>query len=147
MATAGLGAARGVAADHECLAALCEVARVRIGLGDLPAARETDAVGMEQPPEAATVWAPAQVGMRVYRARHRLAEPIVAAEWQQAFENASERDLIGGNATIAVPDTRIGITEYRIAHVGKARARVRPIGVDNLFDSIRWWCHHGATPV
>src|SRR5712691_7320362 len=100
MAAARLGAARGVAADDERLAALSEVAGVWIWLGDFPAPGEADAVGMEQSSEATPLRAPAQIGVRVHRARDRRAERVVAAERQQSFENAGQSDLVGGDATV-----------------------------------------------
>src|SRR5216683_7954392 len=147
MAAPGLAAARGVAPDDERLAALLEVAGIGIGLGDFPPAREADAVGMEQPPEAALVWTPAEVRMRVHRAGDGLAELVLPPKWEESAQHAFESHLIRRYAPVAVKDSRIGIAEHRVAHFGEARSRVRPIGVDDLFDPKRRWCHHGATPI
>src|SRR5258708_7103703 len=147
MAAPGLAAARGVAPDDERLAALLEVAGIGIGLGDFPPAREADAVGMEQPPEAALVWTPAEVRMRVHRARDGLAEPVVVSEWQESVQHAFESHLIRWYPPVGVKDSRIGIAEHRVAHFGEARSRVRPIGVDDLFDTEFRWSDHGATPL
>src|SRR5438552_15374358 len=116
MAAARLGAARGVAADDERLAALGKVAGVRIWLGDFPATGEADAVRMEQSAEATPIGAPAQIGVRVDRARDRRTEVVVAAERQQSAEHALQSDLVGWDAAIAVPGARIRIGEDGITH-------------------------------
>src|SRR5216683_6228649 len=147
MAAPGLAAARGVAPDDERLAALLEVAGIRIGLGDFPPAREADAVGMEQPPEAALVWTPAEVRMRVHRAGDGLAELVLPPKWEESAQHAFESHLIRRYAPVAVKDSRIGIAEDGVTDVRKARPQIRAIGVDDLFDTEFRWSDHGDTPV
>src|SRR5260221_5228291 len=102
---------------------------------------------MEQPPEAALVWTPAEVRMRVHRAGEGLEEPVVASERQESVQHAFESNLIRRYAPVAVKDSRIGIAEDGVTDVRKALPQIRAIGVDDLFDTEFRWSDHGATPL
>src|SRR5579859_5062944 len=91
---------------------------------------------MEQPAEPASVRAPAEVGMGVDGARHRLAEAVLSTEREEPAQQAGQGYLIDGHSPTAnVPDAWIRIGENGLMHVRKARARISSIGVDDLFDA------------
>src|SRR6202023_3996105 len=74
VAAPGLGAAGGITAHGESLAALAEVSRILGVLRDLPATGKTDAVRMEQAPVSLPIRSPAQVGVGIDRALGGLEE-------------------------------------------------------------------------
>src|SRR6266849_6763009 len=126
----------GIPPDDKTLAAFRKVTGVWGWLGNFPATREADAVGVEHPAKPAAIWPPTEIGMRVHSSRDRLAEQVVLAERQKSAQQAGQGDLVGRHSTISIPDARIGIAENSIADFAITRARVRPIGVDNRFNSI-----------
>src|SRR6516165_7343884 len=94
MAAPGLGAAGGVAADHQRTAVLGKISRISSFFVDLPEPGETNAVGMQQPPETFIIGAPAQIRPRIHSALYRLAKEIRETRRQDAAQNAEQRDPI-----------------------------------------------------
>src|SRR5262249_3229300 len=78
-----LGAAGRVAPDDQRLAAFAKISGAAGVLSDAPAAGEADRVRMQQAAIAFAVRPPAQIGVRVGRARGRFAKCRWAHEWQE----------------------------------------------------------------